>query len=476
MKLKPNDQFHVLFHAHLSPSEEESLYKLYQPIIGSVAVSLFQSLMRIAPNKNEWSAITMHASVLPIINIGIDQFEENRFKLEAVGLLKSYKKIQNQLDNHQILFYELIQPLTPKAFFNHPLLSTNLFHQLGEDIYYKMVETYTKDEWDKSAYQEVSKTYADVFRVYQLQPQQDVASNKETEQNISIQMPKTFNYSVFLRYLIAEGIEHTQLTSQLKESVAAIHQIYHLNEEEMVEVVKACVDIKDHSVQLSRLKVVAAKKKEQQSSSKKTNRSNGTNQSNDKAQREQQIQAAYPSLSKEDIALVILCEQIPNSIFLNKLKQSVGGFATDSEHFYVNSLHEKSSLNTDVINMLVYYLLVFKQKDSVFKGELERTANSWQKQGLDTASKVLMAIYAEDDSTQQKPDYNQTSKAKSTWKNKDHRRVETLPDWLIEQEKTQASPKQTSLNALEGEPKEASNEREQTIRNKLNQLLKQGGE
>ncbi|MGO4937204.1 DnaD domain protein [Fundicoccus sp. Sow4_H7] len=465
MKLKPNDQFQVIFHHSVGANELERLSLLYQPIIGSLAVTLYQRLIFFAKQKNTWSDCIKHATFLPLINSGIDQFEKSRHALEAVGLMKSYVKKEEQLDYQKILYYELLPTLTAQEFLSHPLLNTALYRQVGEESYLSIVEYFSVDDWNKNDFQNISKSYSDVFRVYQTDVPVNESIHQDNSNVNSVEMPPTFNYSLFLRYLIAEGIEHTQFTSQLRESIAAIHQVYQLDEEEMLEVIKNSLNPLKNTIQLNQLKIFAERKvqqKEKQNVEKKPRPVSLPKQDHN------------PLLSQADMELVSLCEHIPAPVFLNKIKQNVGGFATDSESYYLITLSEKSELNEAVINMLVYYLLVFKQRDNIYKGELERMANLWQKQGIDTAANALLAIYSEEEKAKEK-ETKQTNSQSKKWYQKDHRRVEELPDWLIEQEKNKndgpSNVKETKKIA-----DATSNEREQEIRSKLNQLLNEGGD
>src|SRR5699024_10948461 len=64
----------------------------------------------------------------------------------------------------------------------------------------------------------------------------------------------------------------------------------------------------------------------------------------------------FPQFSKQDVHMLVLCEQMPNDTFLERTKQAKNGFATDSEQFYVRDLTSKTSLTPEIINFIVYYL------------------------------------------------------------------------------------------------------------------------
>ena len=127
--IMPADTYDVINRTVLTDNDRKILTMLYQPIIGAYAVNLFLTLW-MDVDKNEFmSQEENHHHLLSSTGLSLNEIVVSREKLEAVGLLKTFYK-ENEEENHYI--YELYSPLSAHEFLTHPVLNIVLYNSVGK--------------------------------------------------------------------------------------------------------------------------------------------------------------------------------------------------------------------------------------------------------------------------------------------------------------------------------------------------------
>lgn len=110
MELKIKDSYRIQSNDFLSSSMLRTLYLLYQPIITVNGLALYMTLYNEASiQKNP----DTHQRLSSLLNLGIDELERARIRLEEYGLLDSYVQ-ETDAKNHYI--YILYAPLDEDKF------------------------------------------------------------------------------------------------------------------------------------------------------------------------------------------------------------------------------------------------------------------------------------------------------------------------------------------------------------------------
>lgn len=501
LKLNPMQTFLVKHCYSLAPLQMQSLVQLYQPIVGSTAISLYLTLMNQPLETANQSQRILHAQLLEIMNVGIKACDEGRQRLEAVGLLRTYRDRTSHTDwRYQTLLYDLQQPLDIEQFLKNPLLSTTLYKQIGDQNYYQLLRMWQVEEIDGEQYTEITTNFEDVFyyvkRNTEAEIQESIQDRQFKQQTSDAEVSARqdhFDYAKFLRFIMAEGVEHTQLTQALKEQVLSTSQIYELDEVQMTQIVLLAVNDVTDQIQLDKLKDMADKKtffakKRQETAFTPTNTQQIAASPSPQEpvvekefpyeyseaelkSRHASIKQTFPQFSEQDIHMLVLCEQMPNQAFLGRTKQAKNGFATDSELFYVRDLADKTTLKPEIINFLVYYLLAIENKDSVYKGDLQRTASEWQQNNIQSTASALE--FVRNKAQMQEVKKTQASKrpASGGYQRK-YQRQEVIPDWMKQQDKqVPGQAKQSDAQTASQSTTEAKSENEAAIRARLNKLF-----
>ena len=101
--VRSNDLFKVKLASFLTDFDRKVLSELYQPMIGYGALSLFMTLW----SKHERKAaidFTNHSILFETMQISLNDFVSAKRKLEAVGLLRTFVKEE---DEHSKYLYIL---------------------------------------------------------------------------------------------------------------------------------------------------------------------------------------------------------------------------------------------------------------------------------------------------------------------------------------------------------------------------------
>ncbi|WP_177167973.1 replication initiation and membrane attachment family protein [Marininema mesophilum] len=163
-----------------------ALTRLYQPIIGARASSLYTTLYCHLPLHQAGNSHMMnHLDLMKGLSLSLAEVLEARYLLEGVGLLNSFSVSQK---DSRLLEYELVPPLTPLRFFQSDVLSVALLNRIGKERFQLL-----RDELLASSHEnreengvEVTKSFGQVFG--SLSPT-EITSATELEQDTPFPSP-----------------------------------------------------------------------------------------------------------------------------------------------------------------------------------------------------------------------------------------------------------------------------------------------
>ncbi|PTK36713.1 helicase DnaB, partial [Staphylococcus nepalensis] len=96
------------------------------------------------------------------LKLNLGQFREEMNRLEAIGLIKTYAKHD---ENQSQFVYLLVDPPSPKTFFNDPMLSVYLYKEVEGKRFHELRRYFESTQVDLSNYHEVTRNFTDVFKV-----------------------------------------------------------------------------------------------------------------------------------------------------------------------------------------------------------------------------------------------------------------------------------------------------------------------
>ena len=237
--LLPADTYIVKNATILSNESRLILFKLYQPIIGTVAINLYFTLWSNLDTSQIISTEYTHHSLMAMMRIKLEDILEAREKLEGIGLLKTYLKKGN-INNY---IYELYSPLEPEEFVNNPILATTLMSNIGKVEYEKTLNFFRIPPIDLKEYKDVSATFIETFEVSDAFEVSDDKNIRKVKQ-IDLIVDEKIDLNSLISLIPNEILNHRSITKETKDLIYKLAYIYNLDEGELSELIRNSVDEK----------------------------------------------------------------------------------------------------------------------------------------------------------------------------------------------------------------------------------------
>lgn len=239
-RVLPADQFTVLNRTILNDKDRNLLIMLYQPIIGSDAISVYFSMQSYLDKLELMSESWTHHHLMTNLRMDLESIVSAREKLEAVGLLKTY--VKKDTINHFI--YELYSPLEAKEFFNNPLLSISLYNNIGEQEYQNIIEYFRLPTISLKEYEDITCKFQDVFEPEDITNfEQLLADLKSTHKN-KIEIMATIDLENIFSNIPEEMLNIRVITLDMKDFLYRVSFVYGFTDEEMIDLIKSSLTAK----------------------------------------------------------------------------------------------------------------------------------------------------------------------------------------------------------------------------------------
>ena len=197
----PADTFVVVNRTILNESDRKIISMLYQPIIGSMAVSLYYTLWADLDKTELLSAEYTHHHLMTSLRIKMDLIISARKKLEAVGLLKTFVKKGN-VNNY---VYEIFSPMSASEFFNHPILNIVLYNNVGKKEHENLVKYFKIPKINLSSYDEITSNFDEVFESMPMSSYDNLNEDFKTCKTGEIKVDDSFDFDLLIS-LVPNGV------------------------------------------------------------------------------------------------------------------------------------------------------------------------------------------------------------------------------------------------------------------------------
>lgn len=383
-------------HRQLNNEDYRSLTLLYLPLIGVDSFAVYSVLNSIEPEETY-----NFKKLLDILNFtSMNILNQAINKLEGVGLIKTY---YNETKGY---YYEILLPLSFRDFQKCEVLNSLLLSAIGQTEYDKL---FLSKSTRVIGYKNVTKKFNEVF--------------KTTERSINTTVIKlfkdpvevennNFNYTLF-KILFDDNIlsEDVLNNKEFRENIEKISFVYHLNEEEMKEVIVKTIDI-DKSIEYS-----AISKNARLMFSEKND---GSIPRIETVEKDSFIASAMDDEMRE---LLLHCEahSISETLYsISGVKPSV------AEISQFEKLQKNTGFSTGVINLMILYVNGMKNGELPSYNYFEKLANVWARAKVKNSYDALKYI-----NEHKNRDISETDKENKVTKTKEKSKKPT-PDWYKE--------------------------------------------
>lgn len=457
--IDPKDELQIESLDSLTLKDVHVLTKLYKPLIGAQAYTLYMSLFAYLDFQNTMKPTTV-SEVLRKLDIGIPDFFQARIKLEGIGLLGIYRSKEEKGK----YIYEIVAPMPAEEFFKDSLLRTLLVEKIGQRLFEEELGALLSESSSKAGYEETTRSFVDVYNfayqnASQLSQTDAIAFDTPRRSKVSktIEQVDSFDYTFFKQGLDTHFVSSESLTREIREMMYTYHVVYGIDEMSMQQLILESADIGSGRVD--------AKKFRRMVEIQYGNQQKARNIQNKKAQETEKVedtQVKDRKFNSAEISIISHAKTAPPAKYLESIKDQKKGFVTQDERYVLKDLVEKSPLSVEVINILINYILVVQNNVVLDKRYTMKIANDWAQSDVRTAEDAIAKI---------KNVYSEAAAPKTkgqggrTYSNYNRRPVqkETLPNWAKKENQDTAKADQVKADE-QGESIQDRIERLQKLR------------
>ena len=458
-QLNPRDCIQVTQQVWLTQRELQFVTQLYVPFLGVQASTLYLVLFsELSPNSYQSDVIQL-ADLLALVNMGIPDFYQARIRLESVGLLKTYRYEDEESISAQYTF-ELQAPASPNLFFKDALLSTLLVNQVGHQRFEILQKRFSVKE--KAPYgQDVTSTFQEGFQLpfnmsqYKRNIAQEKQMIKDVKQQESLVMNSNIDWELLTDLLKSQFVHEQALTDEVKQMLNSFQLYYGLTEREIAQYVIYAADLSTgeidekelYSIIINANQHLAAPKQEESTVTSVVPKEESMPVVSEVVVEEQQETTPTSTHLPQAIQrLITLAKEMTPFDFMTSIKQQRNFYLSNGEQRIILDLVQVGTIPSEVINILIHYVLVVKNNPTINKNLIDTIANDWSQKGIQIAEQAIEAVRQRDKefkaSRKEKIENRQVQSysGKKYYGNAPKGRVASVPDWAMKPNETKESP------------------------------------
>lgn len=360
--VKEFDTYSIQKNGIVSDFDLKVLIRLYQPIIGYTATSLYLTLL----NENSLSPVVAtnrtHKRLFALMQINKTDFLLARKKLESIGLLNTkIKENENKIALDYL--YALQSPKTPNDFFNDTVLNSLLLKSLGEDEFYRTQYFYSDYQPQNDDYIDISSSFEESFII-------KPASIKNLSQHYSEKVTKNvvsnLNMDAFVVKMTEHLIPKSLFTSAVKKEIARVKMLFDLNEKQLENCVLSSIQIDENQKKKINLMLF-----------------------NQEAEKCGQSTPVLEQPKDETSDLFLFAKHLDDSDPYDYYKGLLHIPSLFKNDLYLIKQLQDAKMTSGMINAVLYYCVKNKKSDYNFNGYVQKVASSVIKEKCQNAYQVL---------------------------------------------------------------------------------------
>lgn len=405
------DEFVVCVDYPLSQFDNQLFGDFFQPLLSNEAVSIFHKLHGLVNLGFYESSKTPHKNLLNLLKIdNIESFQSFREELEAIGLLDTFVKVENETN---IYIYILKKIPTPWEFFKDHIRSTMLENAIGKANFLELGGKYLVHKYDLHKFERVTKSLDEVYFVPN--PNDHGLTSWWVNPRSAVNVEKYhFDYEYYNVLLSARNVVDQNLlnSAKLYNEVNRLAWMFGLSTDDLVDA--TILSIVNNELDIKELRTNCRK-------------IYTTKNQTDFNQKFVKIEN-----NNTDSVLVNTLNSItPAQLVENKYHTKLTG----SEIELFDRLLIDTNISVGVLNALIIYVMDTKNGEIPSYNYFLKIVNTWIRKGIKTTEQALDLI----SNGEQKPKTTtKVQKKTPTWFN----------DYINELESKDLNEKQTSEESL----------------------------
>lgn len=229
ISILPADTFLVVNRTILNESDRKIISMLYQPIIGSIATSLYYTLWADLDKSELLSDEYTHHHLMTSLRVKMDAIVTARKKLEGIGLLKTFVKAE--ASNSYV--YEIFSPISAYEFFNHPILNVVLYNNVGKKEYENILKYFKVPKINLSSYEEITSRFDEVFESVPGTLYNNLNEDLRVNKTGQIKIDNSFDFDLLISSVPEGIISNKTFSLEVKTLINNLSYVYNLDALEM---------------------------------------------------------------------------------------------------------------------------------------------------------------------------------------------------------------------------------------------------
>lgn len=394
----PADIYVVVNETLLTEIDKKNLISLYEPIIGSLAISLYLTLWGDLDHQELISTELTHHHLMTILKSKKEDILKARTALEAVGLLKSYVKRNENINE---FLYELYSPLSANEFLTHPILSVLLLNNIGQNEYQNILKYYKKLNISTSGYEDITSSMNNTFKVASVSEVEDIRKSK----SLGVNLDNVIDFEMLIESLPEGLINNRTFNKKTRELINQLAFIYNVDTLKMIEFVRLTIT-NVGSIDKEELRKVVRSNYEYNNSGSLPTLVYRT--------QPEHLKSPEGNLSNRGKMIYVFENTKPYDFLKSKNK---GVKPTSRDLKLLEHLAVDFNLPPGVLNVLIDYTLRVKE-GKLNSSYLETVASDWSRKGIKTVSDAMDLL----------------TKGKKAKKMEPIKKASTEPTWLYKEQ------------------------------------------
>ncbi|MCD8027503.1 MAG: DnaD domain protein [Erysipelotrichaceae bacterium] len=319
------------------------------------------------------------ARLISFLTINMTDLEEQLRSLEAIGLVKTYVKHQDNITQY---IFQLMSPLSLKAFFKNQILTSLLEESLSAEDLKKTIQYFKIYHESIHDYEEITAKFQDVFTISHKKGRK-LQYSENMPQEKTKDLILDYDYDLFYKTLSDYQVSRKKLNKADEKYAVQLAQIYHIDAITLAGFVKEAMESQGINKQILKNKI-----KDYYDIDKQSNLS--------EVYHKQPMQ--HQTNDQSDSPLVLHMKYLDSITPYELLKDKQGGREpVYHDLMIVETLMSQLGLKPAVVNVLIEYVLG-KNDNRLSKRYLETIGSSWTRKHIETAMDAYKELMNIDDS------------------------------------------------------------------------------
>jgi replication initiation and membrane attachment protein len=240
ISILPADSYIVINKTILTEIDTKILTMLYQPIIGTNSINLYLTLCADLDKNEFMSEEESHHHLMTSMRMRLEDIVVAREKLEAIGLLKTFYKKNDDINNY---IYQLFSPISASDFFSHPILNIVLYNNVGKKEYERIVNYFKVPRVNLSSYEDITRSFSDIFESTPGTMFENALKDIKNVHKLDINIESKIDFEL-LESIIPSGLLNRRtFNKDIRKLIENISYIYDLNEEQIKRIIVNSVNV-----------------------------------------------------------------------------------------------------------------------------------------------------------------------------------------------------------------------------------------